>query len=349
MNIISLFNGKKTLKLDPIKDQVGIKQVLTFTGKDIENLKSITVQNNNSDKKVILHSVVLKKGAGNGEYVPTSPITVANDSLLSMNGMEIERETNTIDDLVDGTTVYLHKEDPDEKITLSIDFNTDLAKEEILNFIYDYNQSVQKILLLTNDDKAILSEIEFADDKAKEKAEEIQGLLRGDRTLNSIKQNLLRSITNPYPTENEKDFKLLKSIGISTNASGGSTGVNASKLRGYIEANIEELEDALKNNLPGVQKLFGNDTNNDFIIDTGVAKVIDDLLKPYTRTGGTIATRITTIDGKIKRTDKEITDYKDDLITYEQTIRRKYGQMDATLNSLNSSMTAIENLTNNGD
>ncbi len=37
------------------------------------------------------------------------------------------------------------------------------------------------------------------------------------------------------------------------------------------------------------------------------------------------------------------------LITYEDTIRRKYGKMDATINSLNSSMQSIENLTNNGD
>ncbi len=348
MNILTVSDDKYSLKLEPIVNNNNQKQIITFTGKQIENLKSINVINNNSEKTLVLHSAIQKKGAGRGDYVPLSPITVADNATVLMNGMKIERENNEIDDLVDGTTIYLHSADPDEEVTLNIDYNIDYAQDQISDFIYNYNQSVQKILLLTNDDKAILSEIEFANDDAKEKAEEIQGTLRGDRTLNSLKQSLSRVMTNAYPSESDKGFKLLKSIGISTNATGIS-GVNASKLRGYIEFNVEELENSLKNNIEGVKNLFGYDSNDDFIIDTGVAKFVDDIVKPYTRAGGTIATRISTIDSKIKRQDKQISDYKDDLITYESTIRRKYGQMDATINSLNSSMTAIENLTNSGD
>lgn len=348
MNVITVSDGKYSLKLEPIVNNNNQKQVITFTGKQIETLKSINIINNNSEKTLILHSVIQKKGAGKGDYVPISPITVADNATVFMNGMRIERENNEIDDLVDGTTIYLHGADPDEEVSLNIDYNIDYASDQISDFIYNYNQSVQKILLLTNSDKAILSEIDFANDEAKKKAEEIQGTLRGDRTLNSLKQSLSRGMTSAYPTDNDSGFNLLNSVGISTNATGNS-GFNASKLRGYIEFNTEELEKTLKNNIEGVKNLFGFDTNDDFIIDTGVAKVIDDILKPYTRSGGTIATRISTIDSKIKRQDKQITDYKDDLISYEDTIRRKYGQMDATINSLNSSMTAIENLMNSGD
>ncbi|MBN2618155.1 MAG: flagellar filament capping protein FliD, partial [Spirochaetales bacterium] len=104
-----------------------------------------------------------------------------------------------------------------------------------------------------------------------------------------------------------------------------------------------------KNNLPSVKKLFGNDTNSDFIIDSGVAKAVDDILNPYTRAGGTIATRVSTIDAQIKRGEKQISDYKDDLISYEEDIRRQYGNMDATINTLNNSMKSIENLTNTGN
>ncbi|MGL1894089.1 MAG: flagellar filament capping protein FliD [Spirochaetaceae bacterium] len=348
MNIVSITDEDFIIDLDAIVNIDNKKQIVSFLGSDIKNLKSINIVNNNSEKTLLVHSVLQKKGAGDGDYIPVKPITVANNASISMNGMKIERESNTIDDLIDGTTLYLHSSDPDEEVNLKIDFNTELARDQILDFMYNYNESIQKILLLTNDDKAILSEIEFTTDSDKEKAEEIQGLLKGDRTLNSIKQNLLRSVTNVYPSDTENGYKLLKSIGISTNAS-GTSGVSASQLRGYIEANVEELEAALNNNIESVRKLFGNDTNSDFIIDTGVAKVVDDLIKPYTRSGGTIASRITTIDGQIKRSEKNITDYKDDLISYEQTIRQKYGKMDATMSSLNSSMQAIENLTNTGD
>ncbi|QEN05753.1 hypothetical protein EW093_13915 [Thiospirochaeta perfilievii] len=348
MNIVTISDEKYTTKLNPIVDINNKKQTLTFTGKEIKKLKSINIINNNSNKTLLVNSVTQKKGAGRGEYVPINPITIAKNAKLYMNGMEIERESNDIDDLVDGTTLHLKSADPNEKVTLNIDYNTDYARDQILDFVYNYNESMKKIILLTNDDKAVISEIEFANDDAKKKAEEIQGTLRGDRTLNSIKQSLLRTITNAYATNDDNEYNLLKSIGISTNAS-GSTGVNVSKLRGYIEANVEELEAALKNNITSVKNLFGYDSNNDFIIDTGVAKLVDDNIKPYTRAGGIISNRISTIDSQIKRNDKDITDYKDDLITYEDSIRRKYGQMDATINNLNSSMTAIENLTNSGD
>lgn len=348
MNIVSLFNGEFDYNLDPIVNKNNEKQILTFTGDEINKLKSINIINNNSEKTVLLHSVIQKKGAGYGDYVPLKPITVARDASITMNGMEIERDSNTIDDLVDGTKLYLHSENPDEEVTLNIDFDTEYARDQILDFVYNYNESIKKILLLTNEDKAILSEIDFADDKAREKAEEIQGLLRGDRTLNNIKQNLHRAITNAYPSDDSTDYRLLKEIGISTNATGGGE-FNVSKLRGYIEVNVEDLENALEKNIESVRKLFGKDTNNDFIIDAGAGKVINDTLKPYTQSGGLIANRVKTIDSQIKRNDKDISDYKEDLITYEETIRRKYGQMDATINTLNSSMQSIENLTNTGD
>ena len=347
MNIATVSDGDYILKLDPIINKNNEKQVLSFSGDQLKALKSIEITNNNTNKTLIVHSVNVKKGAGNGDYVPINPVTVADNAKIKMNGMDIEREQNTIDDLVDGTTLYLHNADPGEDVTLNIDYNIEYARDQILDFVYSYNESVKKILILTNDDSAIISEIDFADESDREKAEEIQGLLKGDRTLNSIKQNLVQTVTNSYPSE-EDDYTLLKSIGISTNAS-SSTGYNAAKLRGYIEANVEELETALKNNMEGVKNLFGKDTNNDYIIDTGVAKVVDDLIKPYTRTGGTIASRISAIDSQIDRNAKEISDYKDDLITYEETIRRKYGQMDATINTLNSSIQSIENLTNSGE
>ena len=223
MNIVTVSNDKFTLKLDPIINNNNEKQILTFSGSEIEKIKSINILNNNSEKTLLIHSVIAKKGAGLGEYVPIKPITLAGNSLISMNGMDIERENNEIDDLVDGTTLYLHNADPNEEVSLKIDYNIDYARDQILDFIYTYNESIQKILILTNDDSSIISEIEFADDKAKEKAEEIQGILRGDRTLSSIKQNLLRGITNVYPVEDNNGYSLLKSIGISTNA-GGSAG-----------------------------------------------------------------------------------------------------------------------------
>lgn len=342
LNLLSVTSGGEILDFPPLKESDEV-QTLSLKLNDSGELTSLTLNNPNKEFKAELIALKHSTGDTDQKYIAVNPISTASDARLEMNGMEITRETNDIDDLVEGVTLHLHDES-DENVSLKVDFDTEVAKEAIYQFVDDYNNLVRKILILTKEDDAILNEIDFNDEKARERAEEIQGTLRGDRSLNSIKQTLARIVMSAYPTDEEDGYSLLASIGISTNATGTSGTINKSKLRGYLELDVDKLDNALKNNIQSVKDLFGQDTTGDLIINTGIAKEIDQFLIPYTRTGGTIAIKLSMLDNNIKRADKEIDNYNDHLVRYEENIRRKYGNMEAVLNSLESSTKAIENL-----
>ncbi len=93
--------------------------------------------------------------------------------------------------------------------------------------------------------------------------------------------------------------------------------------------------------------LFGNTTDGTLVVNSGAAYAVDELLKPSTQLGGFNSMRITTIEGSIKDKSKEITNYNDYLARYQQDLKVKYGQMEASLNSLNKNSASLDALNNN--
>ena len=116
-----------------------------------------------------------------------------------------------------------------------------------------------------------------------------------------------------------------------------------SRLRGYLEVNEDMLDEALENRLNAVKELFGQDTDGDLIVDSGVAVAIDTYIKPYVETGGFIMTKIGNINNRIARADDDIEDYKEKMARSEQDYRKKFGAMEASLNALEQSSQQIDN------
>ena len=188
----------------------------------------------------------------------------------------------------------------------------------------------------------------YLEDDEREKLEEQQGLLRGDFTITQLKNRLQGIVSSPYPTRAEEELALLAQVGVSTNASSGSTGgsFDQAKLRGFLEIDEEVLDSALNQNIDAVKDLFGRDTSGDLIIDNGVGQKIDEYLTPYTQTGGFVSNRISRIDTQIEGTQDDNDDYKVYLEEYEADLKRQYGRMEAMMNQLEQSSQGIENFTN---
>jgi flagellar hook-associated protein 2 len=276
--------------------------------------------------------------------VPAHPVSTASDAVLDFRGIEVSRPGNTIDDLIDGLTLNL-KRASDEPVDIKIEPDTENAKEGIIKFVYNYNQLLTKILVLTTDNQGVIDELEYLDDAEREKLDKQLGKLRGDLSLNQLKNRMQTIIASPYPTRAEEKLTMLAQIGISTNASSGNTGgtMDYSKLRGYLEIDEEKLDSALENNIEAVKDLFGRDTSGDMIIDNGAAKKIDEFISPYTRTGGLVSIRLDRIEGQIDDTKDDIDDYKQHLDDYEANLKRQYGTMEAMLNQLEQSSKDLDN------
>ena len=123
--------------------------------------------------------------------------------------------------------------------------------------------------------------------------------------------------------------------------------LNRTRLRGYLEIDEEKLDQAVESHLTAVKELFGRDTDSDLVIDSGVAFTLDSYLRPYVETGGLVATRIDTIDGKIARTSARIETEQGKLERKEREYKQQFATMEASLNTLEQSSQQIDNFNKN--
>ena len=319
-----------------------VKIPLNGTG----SLNEIVLDNRNNYKEVRIQEIRVTDPRTSDGYLPTNSLSNARNALLEFSGIQVERETNEIDDLIPGVTLKLNRADPDEEVDISVKPDTEMAKEELIKFVYNYNQTMTQLLILSSDNTDIINEIEYFSDEEREKAFEDLGVFRGDITLMQLKNRMQRIVSSPYNTSLERELSMLSQIGISTNATGSGGSINASKLRGYLEINEEVLDRSLQEMSPAIRELFGMDTDKDLVIDSGVGYEMDRFLNPYIQTGGILANKTSIIDNNIDRTNDDIDDYKEYLSDYESDLKRKYGTMESMLNQLESSSSALDGFSN---
>ena len=311
-------------------------------------LDSIEFTNRNTYKEISISDIKVFDPNARGEWKAARAISEASDSKIEIDGIEITRNSNAIDDLIPGVTLNL-KESSDDTVTLKIEPDREMIKDTIINFIGSYNRLQANLGILTSNDGAIISELDYFTEDETKTARERLGHFQGDSTLIQMKTRFQRIMMNPYTTESDVDLRMLSQIGISTNSTGFGGGVNNAKLRGYIEINEDKLDQALDTNIQAVKELFGRDTDGDLIVDTGAAFKTQEYSQPYTGTNGIISYRISSLDSRITRTERDISNYELKLADKEAELKNKYAIMEGNLNSMRQSSNALNNLNNNNN
>lgn len=348
MNVFFAETDSGTSPLPEIKDSTGTTAITFPLNEADGSLKALNVKNNNNYRDIVIHSAKIINPSQRGDYEPVNPIDKASDAVLVMNGIEIVRDTNDIDDLVTGLTLNIQSSSPDP-VTLDIQPDTEYAKNQLINFVYKYNELVTRLSILTNSDNSNTSVIDekenWTDDQRKEAKKEL-GMFKGEYTLIRLKNTLQTIMSSSYETSEGSKLSLLKQIGISTNETGTGSAGDFSRLRGYLEINENVLDSALKDHQTAIRDLFGKDTNGDLVIDSGIGKKLDEQLTAYTQTGGFYSTKISGIDYDIDNKNKDISDYKEKMDDYEANLKRKYGNMESMLNQLKATGNSIDNFNN---
>jgi flagellar hook-associated protein 2 len=280
-----------------------------------------------------------------GGYRPLHPVSTAEDAVVSVDGIEVIRPSNAVSDLIPAVTLNV-KAASDKSIRLNVQPDRQAVQEAIVAFVGNYNKVLAQINILTRKDEAILNEITYFTDDEKKAAKERLGSLQGDSTLNLLSSALQRAASSPYPTKDGRDMALLSQIGIATNASkpGSSQAYDQSRMRGYLEIEDETLGKALTERFEAIRQLFGNDTNGDLIVDSGLAYAIDGLIKPYVETGGILSLKTSTIDTQIGSEKRKLDTLDAQLASKETELKRKYGSMESSLNRMESSSSSIDSL-----
>jgi len=343
LRVLFAQDGTTVVPLPELSDTDGFETVRIPISEYVASLQSINIRNLNSHRRISIRNVQLLDPTSRGDLAPVSPISTAQDAILEIQGIRVERPTNSIEDLIDGVTLQL-RATYDRPVEITVEPDRDAIKNSLIDLIYRYNQLITEINILTRNEQAIIDEITYFSDDEREDAKTRLGMMQGDPTLNNLRSRLQTVMMNPYQTSAGSTLTLLAQMGISTNASGPGGGFEVSRLRGYLEISEGELDSALTLRIDAVKELFGSDTDFDQIVDSGVGFELDQLSRPYVQVGGIVTTRTGTIDTSISRTETRIEREDDRLVDRESELRMDFGRMQGALNTLQENQRTLENL-----
>lgn len=309
-------------------------------------LTGIYFRNNNTYRDLEVRGIRVYDPSSRGDYRPLNPASTAADAEILMHGVPVRRESNSIDDLIPGVTLELRSPGP-SPVSLRVEPDREGIKNSLIQFVGNYNKILAEINILTRRDDSIISEISYLSGEEREKAKEKMGIFQGDLTLMQMRNTFQGIMMNPYPTSRGRELSLLAQIGISTNTRPGG-GIDATKLRGYLEINEALLDQGLQTNLPAVRELFGSDSDGDLIPDTGAAVAMDNYIRPLVQTGGILSLKTGGIDSQTAQTTRRIETYNQYLERYEKDLKKKFGAMEGALEGLEKSSQTIDNFNKSG-
>ena len=345
MSVLNLvFSDGTSAKLPPITDSNGFvsRQYMLSNIAAGKTITSLNIENNNTHREVSVGKIeILDPTSTTGGLKPQNAVSTARDAIITMEGIEITRPTNNINDVIPGITLNV-KGISERPIELKISGDTEKVKESIISFVGNYNRLLAEINILTRNDDRLVDELSYLTSDESSEMKKRLGTFSGDTTLNSLKNNLQRTVSAPYPTSLERELALLAQIGISTNANRVS-GYDISRMRGYLEIDEKALDAALENKIPAIRELFANDTSGDLLADTGVAFNVDTLLKPFVDVGGIISLKTTTLDSRISQDEKRVSTMERQLAAKEQELKIQYSRMEAAYARMESMSDSLNN------
>lgn len=303
----------------------------------------LVLRNDNTHQTLTISDININS-ALQSDYEPLNAIEQARDAILTIDGVEVTRSSNIIDDIIPQATIELLANASSElKVEVVPDYEN--IKNSVIRFVGSYNQLIRDLNVLSRSDPTVINELEFLTDEEREQAQERLGLLQGEITLSQLRARLITYAQNPYPTSAGREINLLSQIGIATNVGGfNNAGVNRARLRGYLEFDESQFDKILQEQLQAVRELFGSDTDRDLITDNGIAYEIDRYSNLYTQSGGVIQIRTNGLDGRIERSNEQLSNYNQQIEDYEVKLRSDFGRMEGALNSLNQTSQSLEGL-----
>jgi flagellar hook-associated protein 2 len=213
------------IKAAIVNDGNGYRLTLTSENTGAANSMEITVTdddtlNNDNDG---LSQLAFNSNA-QGSMLQT---VQAQDAALSINGLNITRETNTVSGAIKGVTLNLLKADVGNTLTVSIGTDTSNAKSALQEFVDGYNGLMTTINSLTSYDTQDNS----------------VGILIGDFSVRSM-SNQLRSVLTTTVSQLDSTYHSLAEIGIKTTD------------KGLLAIDSATLDEALSNASNDVAALF---------------------------------------------------------------------------------------------
>ena len=170
------------------------------------------------------------------EHSQVTETQQAQDAELLVNGLTVYRETNEIDDVIQGFNFSLNKAEPGTSFTFTVSEDTSAAEQAIRDFVEAYNlfyETAQNLVGYSTD----------------EENQTVRGDLATDGTAKALVNQIRDTIGSLVPGI-EDGFTALTNVGIRT------------ELDGTLSIDEDDFSDAMANNFALVETLFATDVGS---------------------------------------------------------------------------------------
>jgi flagellar hook-associated protein 2 len=234
-------------------------------------------------------------------------ITTAQSAKLTIDGLDVVSDSNTIDKAIDGVSIKLTgTTKTDEPLTLTVADNTTAVKTNVQNFVTAYNKmmttinSLTKVTTVANSDPVVAG-------------------LAGDATARSLVSSIRSELVSN--SGGTGAITALANLGVTT------------KQDGTLEVDSAKLDTAVSENYEGVAAYFTG--------DDGLANRLTTKLKPYTDGGGILESRTTQLSSTITSLDKQQETLDLRMTALQERLYKQYNAMDALVSSLSTTSDSL--------
>lgn len=234
-----------------------------------------------------------------------SQVTEAKNAQLTVNGIAVERSSNTISDVPQGVTLTLTSTTSSDQNLIIRQSTTDSAKA-VQNWATAYNTLVSTFNSLTK----------YTAVSSGETQDTSNGVLIGDNLLRSISSQIKSTIS---AAQSDPTFQVVNDLGVTLNKDGTLT------------VDESELIKNLANDPSAVSNFFIGDGKT-----TGLATQLASLTHTYTDSHGLIANAEDSIDSILSKLTKQYDNVKSSIDTNIARYKKQFTQLDVLISSLNS-------------
>jgi len=323
---------KRQEKLFSLESSTNLK-IVSFPLKGFDKINGLIFYSFDESFSLLVKKVrIYSKSKAEYEFART--LQEPKNAKFKVNDIEVERSKNNgIDDVIENVTLNLKKK-MDAPITFKVDHDSDTIDMNIVSFLSNYNQMMDLIIDIQKSSK---------NSKPGEYDQSKSGLFTADMAIGNIRSKLRSLVMSPYPTSASNKLALLAQAGIST---GEWKSAFEDVKTGKLKFNKNKFNQMLKAYPSALKELFGSDTDNNHLIDNGMAyKMYEFLRMVAAPKSGIIDVKIATTKEELKSKDEQIATKEKNVSEYEDKLKRKFLNMEKNLSGLNAQKKWLEQKT----
>lgn len=289
-----------------VNDGSGNRLVIASKDTGLSNALKITVNDDDGNHTDNAGLSQLAYDASTDGIANMTETVAAQNAIMVIDGITINKSSNTISDALSGVTFNLLKADPGTTTTLSVAKDTEGVKTAVDAFVQAYNELEKTITGLSRYD---------TDNKQ-------AAILTGDSTVRGV-QTRIRSLLTAFQPDSTTGLNSLSQIGISFQKD-GTLALDSSKLS-------EALADPTKD----IAAFFAAQATEESAgASLGFAARLDQLIEDVVKTGGLIDSRMSGINNTIRDIDKQRDVLGRRLEDVEKRLRAQFTALDTMIASM---------------